>query len=94
MKSKVFSVYDSKAEAYLPPFMMPTKGMALRAMEECASSPDHQFCKHAADYTLFELGEFDDSKGTYSQSTNHVNLGCLIEFKSKVDNTGNLETLR
>ncbi len=61
MVHKMFSIFDVKAQAYLPPFFLPEKGMALRVFGDCVNSRDHQFGKHPGDYTLFELGSFDDS---------------------------------
>lgn len=63
MQLKMFSVYDIKAEAYLPPFFLPTVGMAVRTFADCARSKDHQFGKNPEDYILYELGTFDDSSG-------------------------------
>jgi len=61
MKHRIFSIFDVKAQAYLPPFCLAETGMALRAFSDCVNSRDHQFGKHPGDYTLFELGSFDDS---------------------------------
>lgn len=82
MRLKVFSVFDSKAEAYLQPFFSTTVGMAMRSFGDAVKDEGHQFHKHAADYTLFQIGEFDDEKGLLS-STTHVNLGCALEYLSK-----------
>lgn len=53
MHLKAFSVYDIKAAAYLPPFFLPTVGMATRTFSDCANSHDHQFGRNPADYILF-----------------------------------------
>lgn len=59
----MFTVYDVKAQVYTPPFFVPTKGIAIRAFEDCVNSEDHQFAKHPQDYTLFELGSFRAEDG-------------------------------
>ena len=59
----MFSIYDSKAKSYLPPFHMPNDDMALRVFQDCVSDPNHAFGKHPEDYTLFHLGSFDDETG-------------------------------
>ena len=61
MKHKIFSIFDSKAGAYLPPFFMPESAMATRVFGDCVNSKDHQFGKHPGDYTLFEVGVWDDA---------------------------------
>lgn len=81
---KIFSVYDSKANAYMQPFFSPTAGTALRAFETIANEEGHEFCKHAADYTLFEIGEWDEFDGQLIQLEAKVNLGLAIELKRLV----------
>ena len=61
MKTKMFTVYDVKANAYLPPFHMQSVGEAHRSFEDTCNTPDHPFNKHPTDYTLFEVGTFDDN---------------------------------
>lgn len=87
MKLKVYSLYDSKAEAYLRPMFMPTKGIALRTIVDELENPNNNLSKHAADYTLFELGEFDDETGTITMHPNKINIGCLIEYTKDFENS-------
>lgn len=77
---KVFSIYDSKAEAYLPPFCFAATGMAIRAFADMANDPNHQVGRHPEDYTLFELGVFDDEHGQYTQDAAKVALGTGLEY--------------
>lgn len=63
---KIFTVHDSKAEAYLPPFYMKTKGEALRAFETTVKDENSQFNKYPADYTLVELGTFNEETAAIS----------------------------
>lgn len=81
---KIFTVFDSKVEAYLTPFFMRSKGEAIRRISELVADSKHDFSKYPADYTLFELGEyFDDTGGLYPHKAS-VNLGCLIDFVGDV----------
>lgn len=57
---EIYTVYDSAAEAYLPPHFMRSHGEALRAFESAVSDSSHQFHKHAADYTFFHIGSYND----------------------------------
>jgi len=61
MLHKLFTIYDEKAEIFIPPFFVPTIGLAIRAFTDCVNDDEHQFGRHPQDYTLFEIGEFDDS---------------------------------
>jgi hypothetical protein len=65
MITQMFSVYDAAVKAYLPPFGCRSKGEAIRSFGEAANKEDHQFKKHASDYTLFYLGDFDDGSGVF-----------------------------
>lgn len=87
MTMKVYTVYDQSAEAYLQPFFAPTKGLALRSFVAAANKSDHDFNRHAADYTLFEIGEWDDSKAEMKTYDVKNNLGCAIEYIQNNPNT-------
>ena len=76
----VFSVYDQKAAAYLPPFILPRSEMAIRTFSDCINSAEHQFGKHPGDYTLFRLGMFDDEKGQYHLEIAPISEGNGLEF--------------
>lgn len=77
---KVFTVFDSKVEAYLQPFFMPAKGAAIRAFTEIVCDVNHAFGKHPEDYTLFEIGSFDDSNAKLDMYPTPLSLGVGIEF--------------
>jgi hypothetical protein len=80
MIHKIFTVYDQKAAAYLPPFYMHRTEMALRVFSDCINSNDHQFGKHPADYSIFELGTFDDEKAITQTYTGPKLLGNGLEY--------------
>lgn len=63
MKMGVFAVYDAAVKAYLQPIFSPTKAAAVRSFQDAVAQENSQFAKHAADYTLFQLGGFDDGTG-------------------------------
>ena len=79
MKQKLFTIYDVKAEAYLRPFTAPTKGLALRSFIDAANDPREPMNKHAADYTLFEIGEWDEIAGTIKMYDAKLPLGTALE---------------
>lgn len=82
----VFSIYDSKAEAYLPPFILPKQAQAKRAFADCVNSESHQFGANPADYTLFELGTFNDEDGQHLLHRANISLGNGLEYLEP-DNT-------
>lgn len=63
MKLLAFTVYDSKAEAYLRPFFAGNRGQAMRSFGDACNDASHEFNKHAEDYTLFYIGAFNEESG-------------------------------
>lgn len=77
---KVFSVYDSKVEAYLPPLFMKSRGEFLRAFSEAVSDPKSNIGKYPGDYTAFEIGSWDDCKCFFDLYSTPQSLGVGVEF--------------
>lgn len=65
MINQVFSVFDTKAKAYMQPFMLPTVGMAIRAFSDSINKEGTEANLHPHDYQLFHLGNFDDQTAHY-----------------------------
>jgi len=78
--TKVYTVYDSKTEAYLQPFFMASNGAALRAFIDAVNDPASAFGKHPEDFTLFELGTWDESTASLAMLATPVSLGVAITF--------------
>jgi len=79
----IFTIYDDKAECYLPPFYMKTVGEALRAFTDSANDVNHAFCKYPADYTMFKLGHFDDGNASFELHPTPASIGKAIEYKTQ-----------
>lgn len=80
MKLQIFAVYDSKAEAFLQPYFTPNNNMALRAFSHAANNEDSDFCKFAADYTLFHIGDYETDTARISSLPTPKSLGVAIQF--------------
>lgn len=80
MKLRVFTVFDAKALAYLPPFFMGEIGAAVRAFKECANDGTHMFGKHPEDFTLFCLGVWDDATAVFEPLPAHLPCGKALEY--------------
>lgn len=87
MLLKIFTIFDQKAAAYLPPFFLLREEMAIRTFADCANSADHQFGKHPADYTLITLGSFNDVTSIFELLEVPLVLGVGIEYVKKPDTT-------
>ena len=64
MIQRIFSIFDVASGAYMRPFYTVTQGQAKRAFMDCATDPNHEIGRHPKDYTLFEIGSFDDITGS------------------------------
>lgn len=79
MITKMFTVYDSKADLYLSPFSFKTPAEALRGFTETANDPASSIGKHPEDYILFEIGTYDDQTGQYV-CIDHKSLGKALDY--------------
>lgn len=80
---KVFSVYDAKANCYMQPFFALTKGLGTRVFAEWADDENHPCGKWPDDFTLFEIGEWDDQQGVLINHAANISLGTALEYKNK-----------
>lgn len=76
----MFAIYDLKAHAYLPPFIIHRQEMAQRLFADCVNDPTHQFRKNPADYNLFQIGAFDDNTAKVGALSPKIDLGNGIEY--------------
>ncbi len=77
----MLSVYDSKAKGYFQPLFAANTDVGIRMFVTAASDPEHPFSQNPGDYTLFELGEFDQQTGQYEQHHAPINYGTAHMFK-------------
>ena len=81
-KLQVFTVRDTKAEAYMAPFFMQARGQAIRAFVDSVNGQNEQFSKHPEDYSLWHLGSYDENTAVFDLLPTAECLGKGIDFKS------------
>jgi hypothetical protein len=88
----IYTVRDSKSDAYLQPFFLPNDAVAQRAITDCVNDPNHAFFNHPEDYTLFKLGEFNVQTGVITplEPCNEalMNLAPLKLFETEETTNG------
>ena len=84
MRLKIFAVYDAAVGAYLQPFFMQSKGQAIRAWQDTINDPKTQFHAHPSDFTLFELGAYDDEGGIFENLPTKLPLGTALELLTRL----------
>lgn len=77
MKLEIFSIHDSAVGAFLQPFFAPSRGSALRSVQDAVNDPKHEFSRHAKDFTLFIMGSFDDSTGLFDTAPPEPIAACI-----------------
>lgn len=82
-ETKVFGIFDSKADAFVHVFMSKTAGLAIRGFAAAAQDANHEYHRFAGDFTLFELGVFDERNGRHVDHDVKVNLGNAIHFATE-----------
>lgn len=80
MKLKVFAVFDSKVLAFTTPFFQRTSGEATRAFADAVNKEGSNFKSHAEDYTLFELGSWDDATAVFDMLETPHSLGLAVSY--------------
>lgn len=66
MKHVVVSVFDAATELYGRPVFVSAVGVAVRSFGDEVNRGEGDVGKHPEDFSLFQLGEFDDATGHFS----------------------------
>lgn len=80
----LFSVFDSAAGAFLPPFTCPSIGLATRLIAVAGNTEGHDFKKWPTQYELFELGTFEPETGQIN--VHHMqSLGTVCAIVRRIE---------
>lgn len=78
---RAFSIYDTKAEFFSPPFFMVSNGEAVRAFKDLANDTNTSIGRHPSDFRLMCLGEFDNLSGSFNDSSEKMaSLGYASDY--------------
>lgn len=80
---KVYAMYDSKVQSFGPLLCFRQTGEAIRWVIDMAKEPQSSIGRHPEDYTLMELGSYDDVKGVVESLSSPHNCGLASEFVNK-----------
>lgn len=79
MLTNFYTMYDTKAELFCRPFLAMNDQVAKRMFAELINNPDTDMGKWPADYTLFALGQYDDTTAEITLMEK-ASLGNGIEY--------------
>lgn len=80
MKLNIFSVFDTKAQAYGTPYFCVHIGQAIRSFSDLVQDPQSTVKRHPEDYSLYRIGEMDTISGKVSGLNEPVFLAQAVEF--------------
>lgn len=63
---RLFTILDKPAGLFGAPFQAPNAALAVRSFEQAQLDQAHVFATHAADFQIYELGEFDEETGQFN----------------------------
>lgn len=72
MLQRCFSIYDSRTVYYQPPFFSPTTFSGVRMFEHLVRDPTSLASKFPEDFSLYQVGSFDDTTGQLIPSVPEV----------------------
>lgn len=84
-KMILVSVRDKKAEAFHPPYAVPTKGIAIRAFGDAIAKGSTDLSSHPEDFDLFKVGEFDQLTAKIVEC-DPVSICSGLDFPKEVEN--------
>lgn len=61
---KLYTIHDQATNTYTTPVTIPSERDAIEAFKLSANDPKSSHFKHSPDYTLYEIGSYDQFKGT------------------------------
>lgn len=72
MKLRLFSIRDVVVGSYGRPFVMQSRGHAIRTFTDECNRPDdnNPMYNHSPDFELYEVGMYDDETGRFDLQEN------------------------
>lgn len=80
MKQYLYSVFDSKTKSWSAPQMMLNRGAATRSWTEACNNAELMVSKYPEDFTMFEIGVFEQDTGLISVYPAPESLGVATQF--------------
>lgn len=83
MVKNLYSVLDSKSQAFGNPFTSVNHNTAIRDFSTAANDSNTLIGKHPTDFILYCIGSFDDFTGSICPCNPIENLGVAVTFKEE-----------
>lgn len=80
---KFYAIKDTKADFYHHPNLLRNKGEVMRAVGNAINSDKGELAANPEDYSLFEVGEFDEQTGMIKGYENKIHVCDLTDLKQE-----------
>lgn len=74
-----FSIYDTKAEIFNPPFYQRNAGEAARSFSKIVNESNSLLNQYPEDYVLIQIGSFNDETGML-ESCKPITIGTASQY--------------
>lgn len=81
----VYAIYDSKSRSYSMPYFAINDQVALRSFMQLALDNGSEVGRNPEDFSLHQLGTYDNETGTLFDESKKLNLGLAAALKEKVN---------
>lgn len=81
---KIYSLYDSKGDHYgTQPITYAFRADAVREFARAANDPKTAVGQYPADFSLYEIGEWDQREGKITLYDKKLLIASALEYKSQ-----------
>ena len=83
MDLQVYAIFDDGVKAFMTPFFVPHKAIAIRSFMDLVrdTRPDNVLANHKADYSLWKIGEYNDKDGMFTQDDGPHKVMLAVEVE-------------
>lgn len=77
----MFTIYDKAADRHEPPFVCPTKDVAIRSFADRVNTNGTVYYDHPSDFVLQEAGNWNMREGKAEKGDSYERLATGLEVK-------------
>lgn len=80
---KLYTIFDKKMELHQEIIVSQNVSTVTRTIGEAANDPKSILCRHSTDYSLWEIGEYNQETGTIEAREKPHFVTNISELKTK-----------
>jgi hypothetical protein len=88
MRKNIVAVYDQASKSFGQPIFTPALGIALRSFTDEVNNnhEGNQMYNHPSDFTLFDIGMYDDNSAEFHIHPTPIKLITAMDAKTPIAN--------